>query len=245
MLEHAEKVGCDTALLGFSPNYYPHNAEEIYQVAKQMADSTNLGLVLYPSPHFNFERFHPSGFSPELLERMADFENVVAVKIGEPGLAAECNYRFGDRILVNNPVERMLPLMYQACKQQWIGAGCYEVFQSPEKPYLVQYFQYLRENKMEEAFSIYWELTPVRVMFERKHRATAMLGTYNWTLQKYYQWLVGGNGGYTRQPCMKIHQHDMEPHKFALMKIGITPRQPDEEFYYGRLNYGKMKKGKL
>ena len=95
---------------------------------------------------------------------------------------------------------------------------------------------------MDKAFEIYWKLTPVRGMFEQQFMPTAMLGTYNWPLQKYYQWLVGGNGGYTRQPCMKIHQHIMEPTKFGLSMIGIIPRQPDEEFYYGRMNYEKMKK---
>jgi 4-hydroxy-tetrahydrodipicolinate synthase len=173
---------------------------------------------------------------------MADFDNAVAIKVGEPGLAAERNYRFGDKILINNPVERMLPIMYQACEQQWMGAGCYEAFQSPDKPYLVQYFKYLRGVEMDKAFEIYWQLTPVRVMFERKHRTVAMLGTYDWPMQKYYQWLVGGNGGYTRQPCMKIHQHEMDPYRFALMQVGIMPSQNDEEFYYGRMNYEKMKK---
>lgn len=242
MLQHAEKAGCDTVLLGFHPSYYPNDPEEIYQTAKKMADSTNLGLVLYPSPHYNFQRFHPSGFPMDVLERMADFENAVAIKVGEPGLAADCTYRFGDKILINNPVERQLPLMVQACQQQWIGAGCYECFQSPEKPYLVQYFTYLREGKTDKAFEIYWKLTPVRVMFERKHSVVAMLGTYDWPMMKYYQWLVGGNGGYTRQPCMKVHQYEMDPYKFALMQVGITPRQNDEEFYYGRMNYEKMKK---
>jgi hypothetical protein len=41
---------------------------------------------------------------------------------------------------------------------------------------------------------------------------------------------------------MKIHQHIMDPTKVMLSMIGITPRQPDEEFYYGRMNYEKMNK---
>ena len=151
MLTHAEKVGCDTVLLGYPPNYYPKSEEEIYGLAKEMCDSTNLGIVLYPSPHYNFERLHFSGFSPALLERMADFENAVAIKVGEPGLAADCMRRFGDKIMISNPVERMLPLMHLSGKVQWIGAGCYEVFQSPEKPYMVDYFRLLREGKMDEA----------------------------------------------------------------------------------------------
>jgi len=242
MLQHAERVGCTTVLLGYPANFYPKTEDEIYRVTREMCDSTNLAVVLYPSPHFNFERLHPSGFPLDALSRMADIENVVAIKVGEPGLIAECVRRFGDKILVACPVERWLPMMVLAFKQQWIGAGCYEVFQSPEKPYLVEYFRLLREGKVDAAMEIYWKLTPARVIFEQQFNPTAMLGTYNWTQQKYYQWCVGGNGGLTRQPSMKIHQHEMEATKMAFRMIGIEPREPDEEFYVGRMNYAKLKR---
>lgn len=242
MLQHAERVGCHTVLLGYPANFYPKTEDEIYRVTKEMCDATNLAVVLYPSPHYNFQRLHPSGFPLDALSRMADIENVVAIKVGEPGLIAECVRRFGDKILVACPVERWLPMMVLAFKQQWIGAGCYEVFQSPEKPYLVEYFKLLREGKVDAAMEIYWKLTPARVIFEQQFNPTAMLGTYNWTQQKYYQWCVGGNGGLTRQPSMKIHQHEMDATKMAFRMIGIEPREPDEEFYVGRMNYAKLKK---
>jgi len=242
MLKHAEQVGCHTVLLGYPANWYAKSGDEIYQVTKEMCDSTNLAVVLYPTPHYNYERLHPSGFPLDALTRMADIENVVAIKVGEPGLIADCARRFGDKILVSCPVERFLPMMVLGFGQQWIGAGCYEVFQSPEKPYLVEYFRLLREGKIDAAMEIYWMLTPARVIFEQQFMPTSMLGTYNWTQQKYYQWCVGGNGGLTRQPSMKIHQHEMEATKMAFRMIGIDPREPDEEFYIGRLDYAKAKK---
>lgn len=241
MLQHAEKAGCHAALLGFPPNFHPQTEEEIYNLARDMCQSTNLAIILYPSPQYNFERFHFSGFPLGVLDKLADLDNVVAIKVGEPGLIAECVRLLGDRLLVSCPVERWLPLCIQAFKQQWIGAGPYEAFQSPEKPYVVEYFNLLMQGKWDEGMEIYWKLTPVRVMFEQAHMSTVMLGTYNWTMHKYYQWLVGGNGGYTRQPCMKILQHDMEAFKMALRMIGIEPREPDDEFYVGRVNYAKMK----
>lgn len=241
MLAHAEKVGCHAVLMGYPPNYYPKSEDEVYNLTAELCDQTNLAVILYPSPHFNFQRLHHSGYNPKLLARMAEFDNVVGAKIGEPGLAADCLRLFGDKVLINCPVERMLPLMVQL-GAQWMGAGCYEVFQSPDNPYLVQYFQLLREGKWDEGMDIYWMLTPARVVFEQQFQPTAMLGTYNWTMQKYYQWCVGGNGGFTRQPAMKPHQHEMEQTKWAFRMIGIDPREPDEEFYVGRVNYARMKK---
>lgn len=241
MLKYAEEVGCHLVLFGYPPSFYPKSEEEIYQVTREMFDATGLGIILYPSPQYNFERLHPSGFNPKLLSRMAEMDNAVAIKVGEVGLIADCARLFGDKILVSCPMERHLPLMHQTYGQQWIGAGCYEVYQSPEKPFLVNYFNLLMEGKTEEAMEIYWSLAMIRNMFEMQHMQTVMLGLYHWNMQKYYQWLVGGNGGYMRQPCMKLLQHNLEPFKFALTMMGIEPRQPDEEFYVGRVNYAKMK----
>jgi hypothetical protein len=67
-----------------------------------------------------------------------------------------------------------------------------------------------------------------------------MTGTYNWHQQKYYQWCVGGNGGLTRQPAMKAHQWERDAIKMGYFTIDITPRENDEEFFVGRLNYEKM-----
>tara|TARA_R110002110_G_scaffold205066_1_gene416747 strand:- start:147117 stop:148154 length:1038 start_codon:yes stop_codon:yes gene_type:complete len=236
MAQHAAAAGCQLLQIGFPPNYYPDDEQQIYQTLHTLCTATDLGAILYPSPHYNFERFHPSGFPLAVLDKLADLPNVVAVEAGEPGLAADMVSRFGGELLINNPVERLLPLMVQAAGQQYIGPGCYEAFQSPEQPFVVDYFSKLRAGDTAAAMEIYWKLTAARGLFESKMMPTAMLGCYHWPLQKYHQWLVGGNGGYTRQPCMKLHQFEMEPIKFTLMQLGIMPRQPDEEFYIGRSN---------
>lgn len=244
MIKHAEKVGCHSVLLGYPPNYYPKTPHEVYQVTRDMCDATDIAVVLYPTHKYNFERFHPCGFPLDLLEQMADISNAVALKLAilEPGFIFECFRRVGHKVLVQCPWERWLPLLHQQFGQQWMGAGHYEGFQSPEKPYLVDYFNLLMEGKVDQAMEIYWKLTPVRMVFEKQFMPTVHLGTYHWPQHKYYQWLVGGNGGFTRQPVMKMYQHEMEETKAAMRAIGLTLREPDEEFFVGRLNYAKMKR---
>ncbi len=236
MIEHAEKAGCQTILLGFPANWYPQTAAEVLEKTRALCELTNLAVVIYPSPHFNLERLHPSGYPLEILPQVAEIPNVVAIKAGEWGLFAECHARVGDSLLINNPVERYLPNTVMAYGQQWIGAGCYEVLQSPEQPNVVEYFRLLREKNFKAAMEIYWKLAPARNIFEQQFNQTVMSGTYNWTMQKYYQWCVGGNGGFTRQPAMKPHQHEMDLTKMAFSMIGIMPREPDAEFYKGRAN---------
>ncbi|MBC8068615.1 MAG: dihydrodipicolinate synthase family protein, partial [Deltaproteobacteria bacterium] len=234
MLAHAQTAGVDAVLLGLPANFYPRTSKEVLDALAALIESTELAVVLYPSPHFNLQRLHPSGYPLDILEALAAFDNVVGIKCGEMALFEECHRRVGATVQVQTPVERSLPNAVLRYGQQWMGAGCYEVLQSPEKPYVVDMFRLLRERKVDAAMEIYWRLTPARVTFEEQFNKTVMLGTYNWTLQKYYQWCVGGNGGFTRQPAMKPHQHEMEATKMGFRMIGITPRQPDAEFYTGR-----------
>lgn len=188
LMLHAEKAGVDGVLLGYPPSFHPISAEEVFEVSRRFCEATNMHVTLYPSPHFHFNRFHNSGFPLELLDRLADIDNVVAMKAGELGLFTDAHRLVGDRILVGSPVERQVPTLIRGFGMQWMGAGCYEVFQSPEKPYLVDYFNLLLEGKSDEAMKIYWKLTPARVTFEQQFSQTVMTGTYNWHQQKFYQY---------------------------------------------------------
>ncbi len=240
MIQHAGKAGCDAILLGFPANWYPLTGEEVLAKTRELCVLTTMAVVIYPSPHFNLERLHPSGYPLDILPQVPEIENVVSIKAGEFALYAECHARVGDLLLMNHPVERYLPNTVMAYGQQWMGAGCYEVFQSPEQPYLIDYFRLLREKKFKPAMELYWKLAPARNIFDQQFNQTVMSGTYNWTMQECYQWLVGGNGGFTRQPAMKMHQHDMDMTKMAFSMIGIQAREPDSEFYLGRANAERL-----
>lgn len=240
LMLHAEKVGVEGILLGYPPNFQPSSAEEVYQKTKEFCDATCMHVTLYPSPHFKLDKFHNSGFPLDILPELADIENVVAIKIGELGLFADAHRLVGDKLLIGCPVERYVPLLIKGFDMQWMGAGCYEVFQSPEKPYLTQYFKLLRQGKWDEGMAIYWKLAPARNMFEQQFNQTVMTGTYNWHMQKYYQWCVGGNGGLTRQPAMKVHSWEAQQTRLAFFTIDIEAREPEEEFVIGRKNYEKM-----
>jgi hypothetical protein len=94
--------------------------------------------------------------------------NVEAIKVGEMSLYADIHCLVGNRLLVGCPVERYVPLLIEGFGMQWMGSGCYEVFQSPEKRYLVDYFNLLLEGKREPAMEIYWKIAPMRNIFEQQ-----------------------------------------------------------------------------
>lgn len=241
-IQHAAATGCDTALVAYPPNFYPQSPEEIYAITKQMCDAApRLPLVLYVSFKWNYGRFHPGGFPLDILERLTDINNVVGLLVGiiEPGFVYEAFRRFSGKVLVQTPWERWAPLLTGQFGMQWFGPGAYELFQTPEKRYLIDYYHLLLNGQTDEAMEIFWQLTPVRLVFEKQFMPTQMMGTYHWPQQKFYQWLTGGNGGFTRQPAMKMYQHEMDEAKNILPAIGIEPRENYAEFYIGRMNYEK------
>jgi len=244
MLQYAKKVGCHNGLLFYPPNYFPQTEDDLFQATKELCDASDLGIVLYTTHKLNFERLYPSGFSPELLSRMADIDTVVGLKIGSNDFAyiSECFQKCGDRILVNSPIAGLAPMLHKAYGQQWIGAAVYEMYQSPEKPYLVDYFNLILQGETEKAMGIMRRLTPAVGIFESQLMPTILLGAYHWLLLKYYQWLVGGNGGCLRHPVLRTYGQQLQAARMAITMLGITPREPDEEFFIGRMNYAKMKK---
>lgn len=241
LAEHAKRVGCHCGLLGFPANFYPTTVGDIYKITRKMCFSTELGIILYPTHKTTFETFHPSGFPLDLLEKMCEIENVVAMKIGSADslFITECFERCGDKVPVNCTMPDLANIMVRKYNQQWIGASVYEMFQSPDKPYFVQYFRQLSAGNFSEAAETYWKMKPLLSLFEQ-HIMAIIMGAYPWDMFKYYQWCVGGNGGFTRKPHLKIFTYQTMAAKMAYFMAGITPREQEEEFYIGRVNYAKM-----
>lgn len=237
LLSHAVQAGAHTALLGYPPAFLPRSEDEIHDVTREICASSDIGIVLYATSNLNFQRFHPSGFPPHLMERIARLPNVVGVKIGsgDPVFIAECFARCAEHALVNVTMSDWAPITVQKLNQQWIGASCYEMLQSPDKPYVVDMFHCLLRGEYQAAVDIYWRIQPLYGLFGQ-HIMGIMQGFYPWAMFKYYQWCVGGNGGLPRS-AGRLFMHQMMGAKMAYRMAGIEPREPDAEFFAGRVNY--------
>jgi len=80
---------------------------------------------------------------------------------------------------------------------------------------------------------LYWELAPIILGARDAAFQCGMLG------MKYMQWLTGGNGGMFRKPTSFLFQNFKDAMRAGLKAAGVTPREPEEEFYIGRVNYSK------
>lgn len=249
LLAHAEKVGCSHALLGYPQTFRPQSPDDVYDATAALSEATNLGLVMYATDKFDFIRFHPSHVPFDAYDRIADLPNVVAMKVGrvDPAMTFEALRRFNDRVLVNVGTPWLMglyPLLHREYGVQWFGGGAWEFWQSPEKPYVVEFHDLVMQGRYDEAMKLYFRLAPATGLAMRESIGRGGdIGMYNWPMGKYVSWTVGGNGGLTREPAMRLAPQAMQMRKLALRSIGIEPPASDDEFYVGRAAYQRQLAG--
>ncbi len=237
LLEHFEKVGGTHTLLGWPGMFYAKTEEDIYDATKRICDATNVCVDLWPKPKFDFVRFHPGNFNPQLIERMTDIPNLVSVKAylnDGFGKWAEVQHRVGDKILLESAEIEEWPITVANFRQQWAGPADYFIFdQTSGDTRIVRMFNLFSEENFLAAMNLYWELAPITLGARAAMFQSGMHGV------KYMQWLTGGNGGIYRQPAIPIFQHQKDAMRAGVIAAGIIPPEDEEEFYVGRLNYAK------
>lgn len=80
MARHAEAVGCHSVMISYPTNFRPRSEEDVYAWTRAICDATRLGVILFPSVKNDFPA--PYRVSAQTLARLADLENVIALKIG-------------------------------------------------------------------------------------------------------------------------------------------------------------------
>src|SRR6185436_11756985 len=187
LLKHFEKIGGTHTLLGWPGTFYPTSEDDIYWATRAVCDATNLAVDLWPKPKYDFARFHPSHFNPELIERLSDIPNVVAIKAylsDGIGKYAEIQHRIGDRVLVASGEPEEWPITVAQYHQQWAGPGSYTTFDAAETthPRVARMFELFSVGEFSEAMTLYWELSPITL------RARKVMSR-GWLGMKYMQWL--------------------------------------------------------
>ena len=237
LLNYFEKVGGTHTLLGWPTNFYAQSEDDIYWVTKKICDGINLAVDLWPKPFYDFGRFHPSGFNPALVERICQIPNVVAIKAylsDSLGKWVDIHERVGDQVLLQAAEIAEWPITVAKYGQRWAGPADYVIFDGTTKnPRIVKMFNLFAQGEFAKGMELYWELAPITMGARDAAFQCGMLG------MKYMQWLTGGNGGMFRKPTAYLFQRHKDAMRAGLKAAGVAPREPEEEFYIGRVNYAK------
>jgi 4-hydroxy-tetrahydrodipicolinate synthase len=234
MAKEAERIGLDGLLLGHPASFYPQSEKELYDYTEYVCSRTNLAVVGFAQPHWNFQRLHPSGYPPKVMLEAAKIDNLVACKFEVGGIAGHYDFWRQIRnmnVLYSDPMEANFPVSVELFDQQWSGTSGYEIF-GAELPKL---FGLLREGKHDEAMDAYWRIDPVRQM--RTQQSAYMSGAHfiNRSLWKYWAWLNGYNGGPMRQPVNKVSDAQMRQSRDAMTRAGFKLKDESfADFFAGR-----------
>jgi len=233
----AEEEGCELVLLGYPTNFYATTSRQIFDYTKEFCDSTRLGVILFPVPHWGFERVHPAGMSPQLIAQMVkEIPNIVCIK-AESGMPTPAGFvqtwkNHSHEVVVTCPIEADALPFAGLVPLQFMGTSNYEYYGDM----IPRMFKLVRAGQFNEMMELYWQIHPARSTYRAVTATyTGGAGIIHRMVWKYQAWLQGFNGGPLRQPTMKIRDVHMRQLRDALKRCGLNPTaDPDSEFFVGR-----------
>jgi len=234
MCEAAESIGLEGVLLGHPNSYYYTAEKEVYNYIKYAADNTNLAIVTFAAPQWDFARIDAVGYPIDTLLKVGEIDNVVACKFEVGGIAGGYEFykRNQNNVLYSDPRMQFLPISVDMFEMQWAGTSCFEVYGGVP----VQLFNMFRGGKYDDAMDLYWKMSPVRKMRAALSAHLAGSNFIHRYLWKFWGWLHGYNGGPLRQPTNRLVDSQMNTSRSALTKAGfdIDPNETNGDFFVGR-----------
>ncbi|MGB8811590.1 MAG: dihydrodipicolinate synthase family protein [Paracoccaceae bacterium] len=213
LARHAQACGADYIVV-HAPilHFYKAQDETLLRYYETIAASVDIGIALWSHPD--------SGYlmSPQLCNRLADIETVVAIKYSVPRpMYAELTRLAGDRILVSTSSE-----------EEWLDNITelgWQLYLCSSPPYLLQtahdrrmrdYTDAAFAGRVNEARKISASLDPVRRAL-RDTRPPEKPHAH----QKYWQFLLGQVGGHVRRPCLELTESEKAETRAAFNACGL------------------------
>ncbi len=213
LAQHAQKIGADYIVV-HAPilHFFKEQDETLLNYYRTIAEKVDIGIALWSHPD--------SGYlmSPELCNKLADIENVVAIKYSVPRpMYIELEHLAGDKILVST-----------ASEDEWLDNIIdlkWQLYLCSSPPYLIQTKNDLRmreytdlafAGKFEEARRIRDSLEPVRKALKGTRPAEKPHSH-----QKYWQELLGQTGGTVRTPLLELTEAEKKVTREAFENCGL------------------------
>jgi 4-hydroxy-tetrahydrodipicolinate synthase len=210
---HAQRVGADYVVI-HAPVLHFLDAQDqtLLEYYKYLASKLDIGIALWSHPD--------SGYlmSPELCNKLADIENVVAIKYSVPrSMYAELTRLAGDRILVSTASEKeWLDNIVELGWQLYLCSSPPYLFQTKYDRRMRDYTDLAFAGEVEKARQVRDSLEPVRQAF-RKTRPDEKPPAHS----KYWQDLLGQVGGGVRRPMLPLTEAERISTRAAFEACGL------------------------
>lgn len=214
LARHAQKVGADYVVV-HAPvlHFLTAQDETLLRYYQRISETVDIGLALWSHPD--------SGYlmSPQLCNRLADLETVVAIKYSVPRpMYMELSQLASDRIIVSTASER-----------EWLDNVLelgWRLYLCSSPPYLLQtsrdrrmreYTDLAFAGRADEARALRDSLEPVRTALKATKPAEKPHAH-----QKFWQSLLGQVGGHVRAPLLELTEAEKEATRLAFKSCGLT-----------------------
>jgi len=213
LAKHAQACGADYIVV-HAPvlHFLKAQDETLIRYYETIAEKVDIGMALWSHPD--------SGYlmSPQLCNRLADIETVVAIKYSVPReMYVELTRLASDRIKVST-----------ASEEEWLDNILelnWDLYLCSSPPYLIQskvdrrmrdYTDLAFAGRAEEARALRDSLDPVRAALKNTRPAEKPHAH-----QKYWQDLLGQTGGYVRPPMLELTEDEKRATRAAFEGCGL------------------------
>ncbi len=213
LARHAEEAGADYIVVHAPTLHFVHEHDEtVYRYYETISQSVDIGIALWSHPD--------SGYlmSPELCNRLADLDNVVAIKYSVPRpMYAELTALASDRIQVSTASEdEWLDNILELDWQLYLCSSPPFLLQTAADRRMHDYTQAALAGDAAEARRISESLNPVRDALKRTRPAEKPHAH-----QKYWQELLGQVGGRVRPPLLELTDDEKAATREAFEQCGL------------------------
>ena len=213
LARHAQTIGADWIVV-HAPQlpFTKAQDETLLGYYQTICESVDIGLALWSHPD--------SGYlmSPELCNRLADLETVVAIKYSVPRPDyIELSRLAGDRLLVSTASEdEWLDNIIELDWRLYLCSSPPFLLQTANDRRMLDYTQAAFEGRHDEARQISASLEPVRAAL-RETRPAEKPHAH----QKYWQELLGQVGGRIRAPLLELTDDERAAVRQAFDACGL------------------------
>jgi len=213
LARHAQTVGADYIVV-HAPSLHFHREqnETLLRYYAKVSESVDIGIALWSHP--------ASGYlmSPELCNRLADLDNVVAIKYSvERSMYAELTKLASDRIQVSTASEtEWLDNILELDWKLYLCSSPPFLLQSAKDRRMHDYTQAALAGNAAEAKAISASLDPVRDAL-----ASTQPAEKPHAHQKYWQELLGQVGGSVRFPLLELTDEEKAATREAFEQCGL------------------------
>ena len=213
LARHAQQAGADYIVVHAPMLHFAQERDEtVYRYYETISRQVDIGMALWSHPDSGYV------MSPQLCNRLADLDNVVAIKYSVPRpMYAELTALASDRIQVST-----------ASEDEWLDNIIeldWRLYLCSSPPYLLQtardrrmhdYTQAAFAGDAAGARRISESLNPVRAAL-RRTRPPEKLHAH----QKYWQELLGQVGGRVREPLLELTHEEKAATRVAFDHSGL------------------------